>query len=542
MNSQIKHKVVYQIYPLSFKDDNNDGYGDIKGIISKLDYLQKLGIGYIWLSPIYKSDFKDNGYDIIDYYQISERFGTMDEFDTLIEEARKRKIYIIMDLVINHTSTNHIWFQKALQDKSSKYRDYYYFKKGIKNGPPNNWNGSFSGSCWEKVPNEENMYYLHLYTIEQADLNYHNVEVIKEVENIIEFYLKKGIKGFRCDVINQIYKTSLDNGKFSFFNCGKEHYESQEGNFQILERFRKNILDKYDAFLIGETSNITPSIGQKFLDRRCLDMFFEFEHAFCDMNKFIPIIKRKFKPRMLINPLFKWQEKVDWIALYLENHDQRRSVNRFGDIKEYYQQSAKALAMLILTLKGTPFIYQGQEIGMLDYQDYNYEELDDCLSKSAIDTAHKILKLSKKRIFKMVHQTINRDNARSPFQWNTSVNGGFNAGHKTWLKVNPSYKKGINVEEEEKDQTSILNFYRKMIDLRNKLMVLQEGEFIRLKSNKNVAKFIRKTKQEKLLIVINLSNKKIKEIRESHLVLLSNYLEIDNRYLLPYQGIIYKIQ
>ena len=356
-----KNRIIYQIYPLSFKDSNNDGIGDIKGIISKLDYLKYLGVGILWLSPIYASDFKDNGYDISNYYEINPRFGTMEDFDMLVEEANKRDIKIIMDLVINHTSNNHVWFKEALKDKNSKYRDYYYFRPGNGKKPPNNWNSSFSGSCWEKVKGEENMYYLHLYTKEQPDLNYHNPEVINEVERILKFYLDKGVAGFRCDVINQIYKTSLENGKFRFFNCGKEHYESQEENFNILKRFQDNVISKYPgAFLVGETSNITPEIGNKFLSRGCLQLFFEFEHAFCDMNGFIPIFKKKFKPKNLINPLLKWQDEVPWIGAYLENHDQRRSVTRFGNEEKYWKESAKALAMFLLSLKGTPFIYQGQ--------------------------------------------------------------------------------------------------------------------------------------------------------------------------------------
>ena len=358
-NRRFKNKIIYQIYPMSFCDSNNDGYGDINGIISKLDYLKDLGVGILWLSPIYLSDFKDNGYDIIDYYKIHPIFGTMDDFENLIKEADKRDIKIVMDLVINHTSTNHIWFNEALKDKNSKYRNYYYFREGKGKNPPNNWNSSFSGSCWEKVPGEDNMYYLHLYTIEQADLNYHNEEVIEEVKNILKFYLDKGVYGFRCDVINQIYKTSLENGKFRFFNCGKEHYESQPMNHVILKRFQDEVLSKYDSFLVGETSNITPEIGNEFLKNGELDMFFEFDHSMCDMNSFVPIFKKKFKAKNLIDPIFKWQNAVPWIGVYLENHDQRRSVTRYGNEDKYYKESAKALCMFLLSLKGTIFIYQG---------------------------------------------------------------------------------------------------------------------------------------------------------------------------------------
>ena len=538
-----KKKIIYQIYPMSFCDSNNDGMGDINGIISKLDYLKELGVGNLWLSPIYESNFNDNGYDINDYYKINPKFGTMDDFENLIKEAKKRDIGIIMDLVVNHTSNNHVWFKEALKDPKSKYRDYYYFREGKNGKLPNNWTSSFSGSVWEKVLNEDNMYYLHLYTKEQPDLNYHNEEVIKEVENILEFYLKKGVVGFRCDVINQIYKTSLENGKFAFFNCGKEHYENQKENFEILTRLHKEVLDKYHGFLIGETSNITPETGNKFLKTRGLDMFFEFEHSFCDMNGLVPIFRKKFKPCNLIDPILVWQEKVPWIAIYLENHDQRRSITRYGDEAKYYKPSAKALCMFLLSLKGTPFIYQGEEIGMTDYHDeYGLKDLDDCLTHMAIDSAKKLLHIKEETAFKLAQRTINRDNARSPMQWNNKVNAGFNEGSKPWLKVNSNYKHGLNVETELNDEDSILHFYKEMIKFRNESKTLQEGEFIRLRSNKNVAKFLRKTKEETLLISINLSSKLVKDDFDNYEILISNDKNVEPGYLKPYQGLIYKIK
>lgn len=538
-----KDRIIYQIYPLSFKDSNNDGYGDLKGIISKLDYLKDLGIGIIWLSPIYASPFKDNGYDISNYYEINPVFGTMDDFDNLLKEAEKRDIKIVMDLVINHTSDQHEWFQEALKDPSSKYRNYYYFRKGKGKKLPNNWNSAFSGSCWEKVEGEDNMYYLHLYTKEQPDLNYHNEEVIQEVENILKFYLNKGVYGFRCDVINQIFKTSLKNGKFRFFCRGKEHYENQEGNFEVLKRLREDVLNNYDCFLVGETSAITPKMGNEFLKTGCLDMFFEFDHAFCNCNKFIPIFKKKhYQNQSLINPIFKWMEEVPWIGQYLENHDQLRSLSRFGDAKHYNKLSAKALCMFLLTLKGTPFIYQGEEIGMVNDDSFTYNDLNDAMSKEVINTAQKILHINQEKAFKMVHNTVNRDNARSPFQWDKSNNAGFNEGTKTWLKVNPSYKNKINVLEETNDQDSILNFYKDMISFRNKSDVLKDGTFKRLKSKKNVAKFIRETNEGSLLIEINLSSKIIKRKKENYEIVFSNYINHNDYYLKEWEAIIYKIK
>ena len=540
LNKTFKNRIVYQIYPLSFKDSNNDGYGDLQGIISKLDYLKQLGIGMIWLSPIYESTMKDNGYDIVDYYKINPLFGTMDDFKELIEEAEKRDIKIVMDLVINHTSTEHIWFKEALKDPNSKYRNYYYFRKG-KNSkkPPNNWNTSFSGSAREKIDGEDNIYYLHLYTKEQADLNYHNEEVIKEVENILEYYLKMGVYGFRCDVINQIYKTSLKDGKFRLFNRGKEYYESQKENFEILSRFRK-VLDKYNAFFVGETSNVTPDVANKFLSTRGLDMFFEFDHSFCDMNKFIPIFRKKFRPKNLINPVLKWQSLVPWIGVYLENHDQRRSVTRYGNEGKYYIESAKALCMFLLTLKGTPFIYQGEEIGMTDCHSFTLNDLDDCLTKSGIKTAKSILHLSDEKLFELANKTINRDNARTPYQWNKSENAGFNEGCKTWLKVNENYTNGINVEDEIKDNNSILNFYIKMINYRNNSEILKFGDFKRIKANKNIAKFERNYNGNKLIVIINLSSKRINNEFDSNKIIFFTDAKITKNILEPYQGIILK--
>lgn len=541
-NRRFKNRVIYQIYPMSFCDSNNDGYGDINGIISKLDYLKDLGVGMLWLSPIYLSDFKDNGYDIIDYYKIHPTFGTMEEFENLIKEADKRDIKIVMDLVINHTSTNHVWFKEALRDKNSKYRNYYYFKEGKGKNPPNNWNSSFSGSCWHKVEGEENMYYLHLYTIEQADLNYHSEELIEEVKNILKFYLDKGVYGFRCDVINQIYKTSLEDGKFRFFNRGKEHYESQPMNHVILKRLREEVLDNYDTFLVGETSNITPEIGREFLKNRELDMFFEFDHSMCDMNKLIPIFKKKFKPYNLIKPMFKWQTAVDWIGVYLENHDQRRSVTRYGNESEYHKESSKALGMFLLSLKGTPFVYQGQEIGMTDLKNNTIEDLDDCLSKSAIQSARDILHISEEKAFNLVNKTVNRDHARTPFQWENSLNAGFNNGNKPWLKINDNYQNGITAKDQENDPNSILNFYRQMIKVRNENDTLKFGEFIKVKSNKNVAKFIRQSEEETLLVVVNLSNKTIKDKRDDLEILISTHENPSLNVLRPYEGIVYKLK
>ncbi len=549
MNNNIKafkDRIIYQIYPLSFKDSNNDGIGDLNGITESLDYLKELGVGIIWLCPIYKSPMVDNGYDIADYYEINPIFGTMKDFENLIKEADRKDIKVVMDFVVNHTSDQNKWFQEALKNKNSKYRNYYYFMKGKANGePPNNWNSAFSGPCWELVDKEENIYYLHLFSKEQPDLNYHNEEVIKEVENILKFWLDKGVYGFRCDVINKLYKTSFEDGKKAFFNCGCEHYANQEGNFQVLERFRKDVLDNYDTFLVGETFGITPEIGNEYLRRRCLDMFFEFEHNGKDTYSKVQIIKRKYDPAFVLKQLFKWQKEVDWMSVYLENHDQLRSINRYGDIKKYYLESGKALATLLLTLRGTIFIYQGEELGMLDYRSQRYEEINDCATLTAIKTAKKICPFfSRNFIVKLCNKTVNRDNSRSPFLWNRSINAGFNIGEKPWLKPNEIYKEGINVEDELKDNNSILNYYKKLIKFHNQSDILKFGSVSRLPSNKKIAKFIREYEGKKLLIIVNITKNKIKENLIEYLnkpILFSNYEEHSAKYLKPYEAIIFQI-
>lgn len=537
-----EERAVYQIYPLSFSDSNNDGIGDINGIIQKLDYLKDLGIGIIWLSPIYKSPLKDNGYDISDYYDINPLFGTMEDFDNLIKEAKKRDIYIVMDLVINHTSNEHPWFKEALSDPSSKYRKYYYFEKGKgKKRPPNNWTSTFSGGAWEKIENEDNMYYLHLFSKEQIDLNYHSEELIEEIEKILKFWLDKGVYGFRCDVINRIYKSSLKNGRFRLYEIGREHYINQAENYKILERLQNNVLKKYGAFLVGETFAINYEDGKKFKETGALDMFFEFDHAFSDQNKIVPVFKKKFKPKNLINPVLSWIEEIGWMANYLENHDQRRSVSRYGDEEHFYNLSAKALATFLLSLRGTPFIYQGEEIGMNDDKDMKYEDVNDVSAIGVTNYLVKLLHLSKEKAFKLVNETTNRDHARTPMQWNKDINAGFNNGTKPWLKINESYKKGINVEDEYKVEDSILNYYKKMIHFRNNDDVLKHGLFKRIKSNKNVAKFIREYEGNKYLVVINLSNKKINDIREDKEILISNYENHSLNILNEYEAIIYKL-
>lgn len=546
-SNEFKKRVVYQIYPSSFYDSNNDGWGDLIGITAKLDYLKSLGIGIIWLSPIYTSPMDDMGYDIADYKAINPRFGTMDDFDELLSEANKRDIKIVMDLVINHTSTDHEWFKKATEEKENKYRNYYYILKGKGknfNKAPNNWQSCFTGSAWKKVDNLPGYYYMHLYCDTQADLNYHNEDVIQEVESVLRFWLDKGVYGFRCDVINHIYKSSLkDDHTKLLYNRGLKYYSNQEEMFKILTRFRTEVLDNYDTFLVGETGELNKEIGNKFLNERCLDMFFEFDHVYADKFKLLPCFKRKFNAKRLVKPIFKWQKNVPWMANYLENHDQLRSVNRYGDTGKYYNQSAKMLAIFLLSLKGTPFIYQGEEIGTLNMPETNLKECKDVAAITTTKTLQKLLKLSEAKAFNLVNETINRDHARTPMQWDDSINGGFNKGATTWIKVNENYSK-INVESEESDPNSILNFYRKLIKFRNENEVLINGEFKEELVSKSLVTFYRYYKGKVYHIVLNFSKKHVRYktlLKETSII--SNYKEFASKDMLPpYFGGIFEVK
>lgn len=521
-----KDSIVYQIYPRSFKDSNNDGIGDIPGIISKLDYLKDLGVDIIWLSPVYDSPNDDNGYDIRDYKAIHSDFGTMEDMDILIKEASSRNIKIIMDLVINHTSDEHPWFIKS-QDKNSPYRDYYYWQD-----EPNNWTSFFSGKAWTKL---NDSYYLHLFGKKQPDLNFNNPKVIEEVKDIMHFWLKKGISGFRCDVINIIYKESLENGKKSLILTGLEHYHSTPGLHRILKELRRDVMDHYEAFTVGETVLVTPKEANDLIlpENKELDMVFSFAHMETDQinNKWF---RTKFKPKKFMKVIYKWQNECHWNANYLENHDQPRSVSRFGDDKKYHNLSAKMLALLNLTLRGTPYIYEGQEIGMTNAYFKSIDQYQDVESKN-------IYKLAKKLFFpkwlrlKMLRNT-SRDNARQPMQWDRLT--GFTEGF-SWLQENPN-KEFINVSDSLLDDNSILNFYKDLIKFRKQSDVLNKGDFKDVYLSKHVFIYERTYLDETYQIILNFS-KKIKKYPfvTNGDVVFSNYNDKVNR-LRPYEALIIK--
>ena len=542
------HKeAVYQIYPRSFCDSNGDGIGDIPGIISKLDYLKSLGVGIIWLSPIYASPLDDLGYDISDYYKIHPDYGTMDDFDNLVKEADKRGLKIVMDLVVNHTSDEHQWFQESMK-KDSPYHDYYYWREGKKpNGkqPPNNWTSMFTGSAWQYVPSVGE-WYLHLYSKKQPDLNYHNPKVIEEVEKILNFYFDKGVYGFRCDVINQIYKESLEDGKgHSFSARGIEHYLMKEGNHQILRKLYEDVFSKRDCVVIGETYAVDFKNGYRFLADHEMDMFFQFELMGVDQSKG-RVFSRKFKTKNFKRIAYEWQKNIPWNANYLENHDQTRSISRFGDEKRFWKQSGKALALFNLTLRGTPFIYEGEEIGMLNKPMGEPENSRDVCALYINSIAKKMLlpRFWRKRLINRV----DRDHARTPMQWDKTTSAGFSSTTSAWIPVNPNYLEGITVEDENNDPDSILSFYRKLFSIRRQSIILQEGDFEPLSSADDVIAFRRNYEGGSMMTLINLSGKEhklgMKCGKLSGKVILSNYpgshvfLEMTLR---PYEAILLQL-
>jgi len=530
-------RVFYQIYPRSFYDSNNDGIGDIQGIIAKLDYLKKLGVGALWISPLYKSPNHDYGYDISDYYNIHEDFGTMEDFKELILKASRLDIKIVMDLVINHTSFKHQRFIDSI-DPLSPYHDHYIWRQGKldKNGkklPPNNWDSMFTGPAWTYEPKND-MWYLHLFTPEQPDLNYQNQEVLDEAKNIMRFWLDLGVAGFRCDVINMIYKSSLDDGKKAIYKTGKEHYLSQEGAHKILEELHRDVLGPYDAYTVGETADVDLANAKTFTNGNELTMVFPFEHTSVDYRFNLALFKRKYKPSRMVEVMRKWVLNVDWNPLFLENHDLPRSLTRFGD-EANPLVSATALASMLLTLKGTPYIYQGQEIGMTNVDFKNINEIKDVSSITIFNMLRKQYHLPKWLAWRFM-MNFTRDHARTPMQWSAKRNAGFSK-RKPWLRLNSNYK-SINVESQQKSNYTILSNYQKLIALRKDTKALIYGDINFLPENKNLLVFERTLNKQRILVLINLDRKrrKVKTNIDGE-VLYANYDKFSDHqsFLRPYE-------
>ena len=503
-------KVAYQIYPKSFLDTNGDGIGDLRGIISKLDYLKKLGIDIIWLSPIYKSPFVDQGYDIADYYAIAEEFGTMEEFDELLAEAKKRDMHIIMDLVINHCSDKHEWFQKALADPDGAFADYFYFRKGKNGNPPSNYRSYFGGSCWEKVPGTDKDYF-HMFAKEQPDLNWENPKLRQELYKMINWWLEKGLSGFRIDAIINIKKDLnfpdfAPDGKDGLASCWKM-VESVDGVGELLEDLKKSTFEKYDAFTVGEVFNMKPDELPEFIgETGHFSTIFDFsahtltdgEHGWYDAPKL-----EFAKWRATIIQAQLETQKYGFKANIIENHDEPRGASRFLPSYAQTPDGIKMLGTISLLLRGIPFIYQGQEIGMKNAKWNSMEEFDDISTKDQYHTAREA-GLSDQEALEVCSR-MSRDNARTPMQWTSGENGGFTKG-TPWLKVNPLFK-DVNVEAQEQDPDSVLNYYRKLVALRKSdelKEVFTYGEFLPEYENVDgVMAFYRKDESKCILVAAN---------------------------------------
>lgn len=533
--------VVYQIYPRSFQDSNGDGVGDIAGITSRLEYLEKLGIDVIWLSPVYKSPNDDNGYDISDYEAILPEFGTMADMDELIREAKQRGIQIIMDLVVNHTSDEHPWFKEAKKSKTNPYRDYYIWRDPVNGGPPNDLQSIFSGSAWE-FDKETNQYYFHLFSKRQPDLNWENPAVQEEVWKLMNFWLAKGIGGFRMDVIDLIGKIP-DKGITG--NGPKLH--------EYLKKMHKETFGKYDVLTVGETWGATPEIAKLYSnpDREELSMVFQFEHI--SLDELPGKSKWDLQPLDFIQLkaiLSKWQTALGdegWNSLFWNNHDLPRIISRWGnDSSKYRVKSGKMLATILHLMKGTPYIYQGEEIGMVNTPVSSIEELDDIESlnmyrerlAAGYDKADILASINKK----------GRDNARRPMQWSNHEHGGFTTG-TPWLELSPRYSE-INVENELADSESLFYHYQRLIQLRKNNPLVVWGTYQELVPNDTqLFVYERSYENETWLIVANFYEEEADFSHESHKVkeiILSNYsdssVDLANLHLRAYETVVYRLE
>lgn len=502
-----KEVVGYQIYPRSFKDSNGDGIGDLQGIISKLDYLKDLGIDVIWICPMYKSPNDDNGYDISDYQDIMRDFGTMSDFDHLLEEVHKKKMRLIIDLVVNHTSDEHKWFIESKSSKNNEKRDWYIWRKGKDGKEPNNWESIFKGSAWEYDENTDE-YYLHLFTKKQPDLNWENQFMRNEIYKMINWWLDKGIDGFRVDAISHLKKDQSFEDMPYIEN--KQYIESfdkhmnYEGIHEFLEELNEKTFSNYDIMTVGEANGV--SVDDAYLwvgeEHGKFNMVFQFEH----LNLWDDDKEGKFSAKALKEVLTKWQinlHNIGWNALFIENHDIPRAVSKWGNDNQYRKECAKALGLMYFMQQGTPFIYQGQELGMTNVKFENINQYNDvkCINmfKEKVEQGY-----SKDEAMRIVWR-ISRDNARTPMQWDNSLNSGFSTV-TPWMEVNPNYKE-INVKNEIEDKDSVLNFYKKLIKIKKSSEALIYGKYsLILEEHEDIYAYKRELDNEAYIIICNLSD------------------------------------
>jgi oligo-1,6-glucosidase len=507
-----KESVVYQIYPRSFCDSNGDGVGDLQGIIRKLDYLKELGIDVIWLCPVYRSPNDDNGYDISDYRDIMPEFGTLADWEELLAGMHRRGINLVMDLVVNHTSDEHPWFIESRSSQDSPYRDYYVWRPPKDGREPNNWVSHFSGSAWQ-YDEATGEYYLHLFSPKQPDLNWENAAVRREVYDLMCFWLDKGIDGFRMDVINMISKTPglpdatpVTSDRYQY---GGEHFLNGPRLLEFLAEMKAEILSKYDILTVGETPGVTTQHALGLTDEQdgALSMVFQFEHMHLDAAPEAGSSRRtirKWRLTELKQIMSRWQRDLEgrgWNSIYLGNHDQPRPVSRFGDDGPYRVESAKMLATFVHMLQGTPYVYQGEEIGMTNVA---FETIDDYRDIQTLNLYREMVDekgLSPEELMPIVHAK-SRDNARTPMQWDAGPNAGFTTG-TPWIKVNPNYTE-INVEQSLADPNSVFYYYRELIQLRKANPVIVHGAYdLLLDDDEAIYAFTRTLAHDRLLIILN---------------------------------------
>ena len=547
-----KEAVGYQIYPRSFKDSNNDGIGDIRGIISKLDYLKELGIDVIWICPMYKSPNDDNGYDISDYQDIMDDFGNMEDFDLMLDEVHKRGMKLIIDLVINHTSDEHPWFIESKLSKDSKKRDWYIWRDGKDGAEPNNWESIFKGSAWQYDENTE-QYFLHLFSKRQPDLNWDNEEVRQEIYKMINWWLDKGIDGFRVDAISHIKKEpgliDMDNPHNLNYVSSFDKHMNVDGIHEYLEELNKNTFSKYDIMTVGEANGVDASESEMWVgeENGKFNMIFQFEH----LNLWGEVGENKFNVKEYKKVLTKWQNALEgkgWNALFVENHDIPRVVSSCGNDNEYLEESAKAFALMYFMQKGTPFIYQGQEIGMTNVRFYSIEKYNDVKSINIYE--EKINEgVSVNEALKAV-ASISRDNARTPMQWDSTNYAGFSE-NTPWIDVNENYK-SINVESQLANENSVLNFYKKLIKIRKENPSLIYGRYdMILEEDEKIYAYTRTLDNDKYVVIVNLSDEEaLYKYDDLDLIyenlMLANYKVrehgiLKELVLKPYEARLYKV-
>jgi oligo-1,6-glucosidase len=552
-----KNAVVYQIYPKSFQDSNNDGIGDLQGIISRLDYLQKLGVDILWLNPIYESPQVDNGYDISNYRAINPALGTMADFAQLLAAVHQRGMKLVMDLVVNHTSDQHHWFVEAKKSKDNPYRDFYIWRDGKDGHAPNNWGSYFSGPAWKYDPTTD-QYYLHLFAPEQPDLNWENPQVRQTVYQMMNWWADKGVDGFQMDVINLISKPAgLPDGP----QTADEKYATVEGFVpngprvhEFLREMNKNVMSKHKMITVGETPNVTPADAKRYADlhNQELNMVFQFEHMNLDANP-NPALGKWYdqKPKLadLRANLTKWQTELAgtaWNSLYWNNHDQPRVVSRFGDdsTEDYRVKSAKMLATMTHFMQGTPYIYEGEEIGMTNA---GFTKLSDYVDLESINAYHQLVDdqglIEPATMLKYLAMH-SRDNARTPMQWDDSTNAGFSA-HRPWEKVTANYRR-VNVAKALADADSIFYYYQRLIKFRHTMPVITDGNYALVSGNEDdpaIFAYTRRDKATTLLVILNYTDQAVERhyaVPKTAKLLISNYSDDQGDTLRPYEAKVYQ--